>query len=253
MFLAHLFLLLAAVFVNIFHPAGHYTLTRHNTAPATVLGKSIVNVSHTNALLPTVTPTTPIVLREITVPIIDCIGPDGKHLTVSQKTCDDFNNAWHHQELPFPTSPWGVAQKIGDHTYTMKFTPDTRMSTVQEIFDALNAYREKYGARPLRWDISLSNYAQSRADFFQKQGTLDQHAGFTRFLHEQDGFTKLGFNNVGENAAYAGPLLGVHLIEWIFGGDEEHNSNQTNPSWEYVGIGTNGIAVDVIFGANKKI
>ncbi len=25
---------------------------------------------------------------------IDCIGPDGKHLQVTQQECDNFNNAW---------------------------------------------------------------------------------------------------------------------------------------------------------------
>lgn len=26
--------------------------------------------------------------------VTDCTGPDGKHLWVTQKVCDDFNNAW---------------------------------------------------------------------------------------------------------------------------------------------------------------
>lgn len=34
-------------------------------------------------------------------PTIECTGPDGKHLYVTQKACDDFNNAW--KSIPTPT------------------------------------------------------------------------------------------------------------------------------------------------------
>lgn len=46
---------------------------------------------------PTPTPTsTPQVKGQFTQtePVIDCIGPDGGHLRITKKECDDFNNAW---------------------------------------------------------------------------------------------------------------------------------------------------------------
>lgn len=31
---------------------------------------------------------------------IDCVGPDGKHMSITQKECDDFNNAWKPKATP---------------------------------------------------------------------------------------------------------------------------------------------------------
>ena len=40
-----------------------------------------------------------------TDPIIDCIGPDGKHLSVTQEQCNSFNSAWvTPTPSPTPTS-----------------------------------------------------------------------------------------------------------------------------------------------------
>lgn len=146
---------------------------------------------------------------------------------------------------------WGVAKKIGEHTYTIKVGEDARMATAQEIVDALNAYRRTQGKGELTVDNKLTEYAQSRADFFKSQKTTDAHAGFSAFLDNEDGFTKLGFTKLGENSYYGGPLFGVHLIEWVFGASPEHNANQLESSWSYVGIGVNNTAVNLIFGGGK--
>ncbi len=147
--------------------------------------------------------------------------------------------------------PWGVAKQIGEHTWTMKIQLDSRMSTPKELFDALNVYRVKSGVSALTWDEKLANYAQSRADFFTQNKNLDSHKGFEDYLNNQDGFAKLGFDSLGENASYGYRLLGVHLIEWIYAGDEPHDKNQLNTIWNYVGIGINGTSSCLIFGTGK--
>lgn len=146
---------------------------------------------------------------------------------------------------------WGVAKKIGEHTYTIKVGEDARMATSQEIVDALNAYRKTQGMGELTVDSKLTEYAQSRADFFKAQKTTDAHAGFSAYLDNEDGFNKLGFSKLGENSYYGGPLFGVHLIEWVFGASPEHNANQLDGSWNYVGVGVNNTAVNLIFGGGK--
>ena len=185
-------------------------------------------------------------------PVIDCIGPDKKHFFATKSSCDSFNAAWRKVSITtFPTNPWGSAQKIGDHTYTLKYTPDTHSATPLETLQALNNYRNRMGKSSLTWDMNLGRYAQSRADYFASKKSLDGHAGFMDYIQNQDGFSKLGFSNLGENSAYAGPLTGPHLIEWIFAGDEEHNANQLSTKWTSVGIGINNLGVDIIFGGGK--
>ncbi len=146
---------------------------------------------------------------------------------------------------------WGVAKKIGEHTYTIKVGEDARMATAQEVVDALNAYRHTKGKGDLVVDSKLAEYAQGRADFFKSSGTTDAHAGFSHYLDNEDGFTKLGFSRLGENSYYGGPLLGVHLIEWVFGASQEHNANQLDGGWQFVGVGINGVAANLIFGGGK--
>lgn len=149
------------------------------------------------------------------------------------------------------TSPWGVAEQIGEHTWTMKIALDPVMATPTEIFQALNIYRRRYGSSDLNWNQKLADYAQTRADFFTGNNGLDNHQGFNDFLKNDNGFDQLGFSALGENASYGYRLNGVHLIEWIYAGDQPHDQNQKNSRWAYVGIGVDGTSTCLIFATGK--
>lgn len=146
---------------------------------------------------------------------------------------------------------WGVAKKIDTHTYTMRLQADSRMGTPVEILDALNKYRQQHGRGVLAWDDKLANFANTRAEYFSQKNNLDNHAGFMDYLNNQDGFKKLGFSNVGENSSIGFTLESVHIIEWVYAGDAEHNNNQLNNDWHFVGIGVSGNATDLVFAGNE--
>ena len=154
---------------------------------------------------------------------------------------------------PIPTTQdvndWGVAKQIGKHTYTIKVNYDGSMASPQEILSALNAYRQTQGKGTLNWDQRLADYANSRAQTFKSMGTTDAHAGFENFLNNEDGFSKMGFNRLGENSYFGGGLTGTHLIEWVFSQSPGHNANQLD-SWSHVGIGTTDTSVNLNFGGN---
>lgn len=58
----------------------------------------------------TPTPTKQIVQSTVTPrPLVDCTGPDGKHLQVTKKECNDFNNSWA-KPTPGPTDPIVICQ-----------------------------------------------------------------------------------------------------------------------------------------------
>lgn len=147
---------------------------------------------------------------------------------------------------------WGVAEQISEHTWTMRVGEDERMASPGEILMALNDYRVRAGSQPLIWDERLAGFAQERADFFESIKNVDEHKGFNDFLEQENGFSQLGFSWVGENSSFGYRLLGVHLIEWVFAGDEPHNRNQLDNKWGWVGIGVRGTAVDIIFGTGKS-
>lgn len=146
---------------------------------------------------------------------------------------------------------WGKSQQIGPHQWTINVGKDAHAATPQELFLALNSYRQRNGREVLQWDDKLGSYAQQRAEYFTKQNHLDEHAGFNDFVNNQDGFHKLGFVDLGENASIGYRLEAVHLIEWVYAGDVEHNDNQLSAQWSSVGIGIDGMASDFIFGGTK--
>lgn len=150
--------------------------------------------------------------------------------------------------LPKDNEPWGVAKQIDDVTWTMKVGEDERIGTPQEIFEALNVYRKQHNKGQLAWDQNLADFAQERADLFDSIKNTDKHAGFKNCMENEDCASKLGRNYIGENSAYGYKLYGVHLIEWIFAGDEPHNTNQLDTKWVYVGVGVKGLGIDIIFG-----
>jgi uncharacterized protein YkwD len=169
-----------------------------------------------------------------------------------QEIVIEFKKAPTPTPTPVPaTQAWGMAKQIGEHTWTMNVGSDARVGSTQEIFVALNAYRQRHGVGVLSWDNGLGNFAQSRADLFNTRGNTDTHAGFTDFINNQDGFKKLGFMSLGENSSFGYHVEAVHLIEWIYAGDAPHDNNQLNPQWSFVGIGVNGVATDLIFGGNR--
>lgn len=146
---------------------------------------------------------------------------------------------------------WGKAKQIDQYTWTIQVKNDSRNATPREIFEALNAYRQKKGRGALAWDDKLAGFAQDRANFFTSQGKLDGHAGFREYMN-QDGFSKLGFNSLGENASFGYTLEGVHLIEWVYAGDKPHDDNQLSSEWSHVGVGVSGTATDLIFGGKRR-
>jgi uncharacterized protein YkwD len=133
----------------------------------------------------------------------------------------------------------------------MKIALDPVMATPAEILSALNEYRRRYGSQILTLDSKLVNYAQSRVDYFYQIKNIDGHAGFNNFLEKEDGFNKLGFTYLGENISYGYRLNGVHLIEWVYAGDEPHNKNQLDPKWDHVGIAVRDNSTCLIFATGK--
>ncbi len=152
---------------------------------------------------------------------------------------------------PVDTEPWGVALKIDDVTWTIKVKEDDRMATLEETLLALNEYRKRHGAGQLSANDQLAAFAKERAVYLNSIKSTDKHAGFQQYIANEDNIKKLGFGSLGENSGYGHQLIGVHLIEWIYGGDPQHNANQLDRSWSHVGIGIEGLAVVFIFGGSK--
>ncbi|MCL4354207.1 CAP domain-containing protein [Patescibacteria group bacterium] len=141
---------------------------------------------------------------------------------------------------------WGKAKQISEHTWTMNVGQDEKMASSREVFDALNKYRQVKGKSTLGWDQSLADYSQVRAEKFSNDKKLDEHAGFSAYFTE-DKMREMGLRGVGENSSIGYVLGGTHLIEWVFAGDAPHDDNQLNSSWNVVGVGISGNAVNLIF------
>ncbi len=139
------------------------------------------------------------------------------------------------------------SRQIGEYTWTIDVPEDDRAGTADEIFQALNSYRQKNGKTSLQLSEKLSEYASSRAQLFADKEKTDSHEGFLDFINSQDGFTKLGFMKIGENSSYGYKVSGTKLIEDVYAGDRPHDMNQLHSDWTHVGIGVSGMATNLIF------
>lgn len=129
---------------------------------------------------------------------------------------------------------------------------DNSMATANEIFNALNNYRNEKGIGSLSWDDTLANFAQGRVNTFATLGNLDGHAGFRSFM-DNNGFEVSGFNGLGENSAQlSGPMGGDKIIREIYGASSSHNTSQLDPAWTHAGVSINGIYVNINFGKDKR-
>lgn len=210
--------------------------------------------SPTSFLTPSPIPTAKIISQQSVnmTPKINCVGPDGVHFQTTQIECNNFNNAWKGIKPQPTTNPnaWGVASQLNEHTWTMQIGSDKKMTTPQELYEALNNYRRVHGRSTLGWNDNLAKFAQSRAEDQAKSGKTDEHAGFMSYVDNPDNLRSLGFWSVGENSSYGFILSGVHFIEWIYAGDKPHDDNQLDSSWTNVGVGVSGTVTDIIFGHN---
>lgn len=146
--------------------------------------------------------------------------------------------------------PWGVAEKVGEHTYSIKVQNDARMGSSEEILNAINDLRIRNGVQILKSDSRLCTYAYERAKYFEAIKSTDEHRGFMDYLNNQDGFEKLGFAILGENSSYGYVMSGVHLVEFVYMQSQEHNKNQLDSRWDRGCVGVYGSATNVLFATS---
>lgn len=176
-------------------------------------------------------------------------------MTAISPTPSPTSTFYHPSSVPTPapdTSPWGVAKQITEHSWVIKVNNDPAMGTPDEILQALNDLRVRNGAQPLQTDSRLCTYAQKRADYFKSLRGTDEHQGLVDYLQNSDGYSRLGFNWIGENSSYGYVMSGVHLIEFVYNSDPDHSKNQLDPKWDHGCVGVNSPATDLIFATSPR-
>lgn len=157
------------------------------------------------------------------------------------------NNANNNEE-------WGVAKQISEHTFVQQVASDARMATVEEIFTALNNYRNNYGKGSLSWNGDLASWANSRAITYANNGSLDEHAGF--FGEAESKGNQYNLSSMNEGSSYIGKLEATHYVEWILAGDAPHKEALLRDTWNTVGVGlasNDGVnfGIDIIYGRTR--
>lgn len=102
-----------------------------------------------------------------------------------------------------------VVEPIGEGFYSMKNVPKETMSTVDELNDAVNMFRNAHGYQKLEIDHWLCEFADFRAHEIEGNFT---HDGFSQYI--KDGKAdEYGFTHFGENI-WTGSMMGVHIVEY---------------------------------------
>lgn len=130
---------------------------------------------------------------------------------------------------------WSV-EKVDDHITKIALPPDPRMSTTDELFDAMNSYRRAHNVQAITKNDLLCSIARNRANEQLARGDLDNHAGFDKYAQDQEEFYRMG------EVLFGGvqPQYGVHIVE--YGWDRSltgHKEAIQNPTWNH---GCGGIA-----------
>lgn len=99
---------------------------------------------------------------------------------------------------------------MDEHTTVTWLPPDDRMSTTDELFTAMNNYRQTHSIAGVERNDTLCTIVQKRADEQQALGTIDGHAGFPKYAQEQREFSYL------TEVLFGGqqPQSGVHIVEY---------------------------------------
>ncbi len=153
-------------------------------------------------------------------------------------------------KVPINSQKMGETVNLGNDLYSHSFNQDSRMGTPDEIFAAINSFRQSNGKNSLGFDQNLASWAQERANYFAAIGRMDAHVGFSAEFQTRT--AQYNYQGMGENEEYGPPVLGVHLVEWIFAQDEPHKQGMLCQC-DNMGVGVaqakdGQYAVDVIFG-----
>lgn len=169
-----------------------------------------------------------------------------KELTQPNATVITQNSVKGVSNIPIPIlSPTEPPQ------ITTVPSPTITLTTTQRALQSLNNYRMKNGKTALVLDTKLQAFAESRAQQFSVDGSMDNHAGFQARL-TAEGFTSLGFDALGENSSFGEWENTDNLIEHIYASSTHHNNSQLSEEWSHVGIGISGVATNFVFGGKKR-
>ncbi len=148
------------------------------------------------------------------------------------------NNNWEET--------WKV-EKIDDKTTSTKFPEDDRMGTAEELFVAINNFRQAHSISTVQKHDTLCRIAQTRANQLLELGQLDGHAGMSDLAHSQQ-----DFDNMGE--VISGGVqkqLAVHTVEWGWGRSlTGHRESILNKKWTHGCGGIAGLFNVFVFGSN---
>lgn len=142
------------------------------------------------------------------------------------------------------TYDWSV-EKVDEHITKISIPSDDRMSTVDELNQAMKSYRLANGLPELQKSDGICKIAQNRANEQLSNGGLDNHSGFNKYVQDQSEFNRMGEVLFGGNQ----PQYGVHIIE--FGWHRSltgHKEAIQDPSWQYGCGGIAGYYAVFIFG-----
>jgi len=141
---------------------------------------------------------------------------------------------------------WGKEYKLDNETSASKFAPDDHMSTVSELNQSMNLYRQDLGLPTLNFDPLLCNIAQQRANELQALGQLDNHAGFSALAHNQETYDTM------DEVLFGGvePVSGIHIVEWGWAQSlTGHKEAISDPQWHDGCAGISGYFAVFEFGA----
>lgn len=73
--------------------------------------------------------------------LVDCVGPDGKHLTITFKACYELNHSWNRSNFTF--TPLGTNAPIPMPVHTSKDAQETKTEDTQKLQVKIEGHNQK--------------------------------------------------------------------------------------------------------------
>ncbi|MCQ6267316.1 CAP domain-containing protein [Fictibacillus sp. WQ 8-8] len=106
---------------------------------------------------------------------------------------------------------------------------------IQRVVELTNQERRKYGLSDLKWDPSLTNVAQVKANDMEKNNYFSHNSPTYGSPFEQMDKMDIPYSSAGENIAVGQQSPEQVVNDWM--NSEGHRKNILNPDYTHIGIG----------------
>jgi uncharacterized protein YkwD len=122
--------------------------------------------------------------------------------------------------------------------------------SAQELFNALNSYRQVHGVASLTWESNIAAFAQAQASYFGETNSFTKDDAYRQRIAPYT--SAINSFVTGETNLIGTTGTATHIINDVLGGSSSYSSLMGATRWTHVGIGVSGKAIVIVYGRHDE-